>query len=84
MLELLLSGRLVPLTLMPDWVADLAWFLPFRWTFYFPIEALVGDLSEPGAARAGSRCRCSGSSSGIGDLLARLAARDPALLGGGD
>jgi ABC-2 type transport system permease protein len=45
-LELLLSGRLVPLTVMPDWAQTLAWLLPFRWTFYFPIEALVGDLSN--------------------------------------
>jgi len=45
-LELLLSGRLVPLTLMPEWVQTVAWFLPFRWTFYFPIQTLVGDLSN--------------------------------------
>jgi ABC-2 type transport system permease protein len=45
-LELLLSGRLVPLTLFPGWVQTVAWFLPFRWTFYFPIETLVGDLSN--------------------------------------
>jgi len=45
-LELLLSGRLVPLTLMPDWVQTAAWFLPFRWTFYFPIQTLVDDLSN--------------------------------------
>jgi len=45
-LELLLSGRLVPLTIMPEWAQTLAWLLPFRWTFYFPIEALVGDLSN--------------------------------------
>ena len=45
-LELLLSGRLVPLTVMPDWAQTLAWLLPFRWTFYFPIETLVGDLSN--------------------------------------
>jgi len=45
-LELLLSGRLVPLTLMPEWVQTAAWFLPFRWTFYFPIQALVDDLSN--------------------------------------
>jgi ABC-2 type transport system permease protein len=43
--ELLLSGRLVPLPLMPDWVQDIAKFLPFQWAFYFPIESLVGDLS---------------------------------------
>jgi ABC-2 type transport system permease protein len=39
--ELLLSGRLVPLSLMPGWVRTLAAFLPFKWTFGFPIEALV-------------------------------------------
>jgi ABC-2 type transport system permease protein len=43
--ELLLSGRLVPLPLMPDWAQSLAYGLPFLWTFYFPIIALVGDLS---------------------------------------
>ena len=45
-LELLLSGRLVPLPLMPDWAQNLANVLPFKWSFYFPIEALVGDLSQ--------------------------------------
>jgi ABC-2 type transport system permease protein len=44
--ELLLSGRLVPLSLMPDWAQRLADFLPFKWTFGFPIEALVGRLPE--------------------------------------
>ena len=31
--------------LMPAWVQTLANFLPFQWTFGFPIEALVGNLS---------------------------------------
>jgi ABC-2 type transport system permease protein len=44
--ELLFSGRLVPLPLMPDWVQTVAWFLPFQWAFYFPIESLVGDYSN--------------------------------------
>ena len=44
-LELLLSGRLVPLPLMPDWVQEISRFLPFQWAFYFPIETLVGDYS---------------------------------------
>lgn len=43
--ELLLSGRLVPMSLMPPWVQRVADFLPFRWAFGYPIEALVGDLS---------------------------------------
>jgi ABC-2 type transport system permease protein len=45
-LELLLSGRLVPLPLMPDWVQEISRFLPFQWAFYFPIETLVGDYSN--------------------------------------
>jgi ABC-2 type transport system permease protein len=44
-LELLLSGRLVPLEVMPGWAQDIAALLPFQWTFYFPIWALVGDFS---------------------------------------
>jgi ABC-2 type transport system permease protein len=45
-LELLLSGRLVPLSLAPVWAQNLADVLPFKWTFGFPIEALVGNLPE--------------------------------------
>src|SRR5205814_6533077 len=44
-MELLLSGRLVPLKLMPGWVQTLADFLPFKWTFGYPIESLAGNLS---------------------------------------
>ena len=61
-LELLLSGRLVPLPLMPDWVEDIANVLPFKWSFYFPIETLVGDLSNRELLE-GSGCSCCGSSS---------------------
>lgn len=42
--ELLLSGRLVPLTLLPDWAQRLADVLPFKSTFGYPIDALVGHL----------------------------------------
>jgi len=35
----------VPLKLMPHWAQTLAAWLPFKWTFYFPIEVLVGNLS---------------------------------------
>ena len=45
MAELLLSGRLVPLKLMPPWAQQIADFLPFQWAFYYPIQTLVGDLS---------------------------------------
>jgi len=42
--ELLLSGRLVPLVLLPDWAQRLADVLPFKWTFGYPIDALIGQL----------------------------------------
>jgi ABC-2 type transport system permease protein len=51
MAELLLSGRLVPLKLMPGWAQTVAAWLPFKWTFYFPIEALVGSLSTASLLR---------------------------------
>lgn len=41
--ELIVSGRLVPMSLMPGWVQQIAVFLPFQWTFFFPINALVGQ-----------------------------------------
>ena len=44
--ELLLSGRLVPLDLLPGWAQTLADRLPFASTFGFPIEALVADLTN--------------------------------------
>lgn len=46
--ELILSGRLVPLDLMPEWTQRVADVLPFKWTFEFPIEVLIGRV-EPSA-----------------------------------
>jgi ABC-2 type transport system permease protein len=43
--ELLLSGRLVPLALLPAWATSLAGVLPFKYTFGYPIEVLAGSLS---------------------------------------
>jgi ABC-2 type transport system permease protein len=43
--EMILSGRFVPMTLMPVWVQHVANYLPFQWTFFFPINALVGQSS---------------------------------------
>ena len=43
--ELVISGRLVPMSLMPEWVQRVAAFFPFQWTFGFPIEALTGGYS---------------------------------------
>ncbi len=44
--ELLLSGRLVPMQLMPQWAQRLSWAFPFRWTFAFPITALTGPITQ--------------------------------------
>jgi ABC-2 type transport system permease protein len=41
-LELLLSGRLVPLALLPLWAQTVADVLPFKWAIGFPIEVLLG------------------------------------------
>lgn len=46
--ELLLSGRLVPLDLMPAWVQTLANWLPFQWTFQGPIEIVIGRVDGGG------------------------------------
>jgi ABC-2 type transport system permease protein len=43
--ELILGGRLVPMALMPDWIQRVAFYLPFQWTFFFPINALVGGMA---------------------------------------
>lgn len=44
--ELLFSGRLVPMDLMPPAVQTAASWLPFYWTFGFPIETLVTGMSD--------------------------------------
>jgi ABC-2 type transport system permease protein len=44
--ELLLSGRVLPVSLMPHWAQTVAGFLPFESTFGFPITALAGPISD--------------------------------------
>jgi ABC-2 type transport system permease protein len=43
--ELLLSGRLAPMSVLPDWVRATADWLPFASTFGFPIECVVQPRS---------------------------------------
>lgn len=43
--ELIFSGRLVPMSLMPEWVQALSNVLPFKWAFGFQLELLVGKLT---------------------------------------
>jgi ABC-2 type transport system permease protein len=44
--ELLLSGRLVPMRILPGWAQGVAWAFPFQWTFAFPITALTGPIDD--------------------------------------
>jgi len=41
-LHFLLSGYLIPLELLPGWVARIANVLPFRYTLSFPVETVIG------------------------------------------
>ena len=43
---MLLSGRVFPLVLMPQWFQTSTWYFPFRWSFSFPIVALTGPISD--------------------------------------
>jgi ABC-2 type transport system permease protein len=42
--EFFVSGRIAPLSVLPDWGQQIAAALPFRWMFYFPLEVLLGRL----------------------------------------
>ncbi|MFF5099671.1 MULTISPECIES: ABC-2 family transporter protein [Actinosynnema] len=43
--EILLSGRMMPMSLLPQWLRDVAELTPFPWTFGFPVESLLGTLT---------------------------------------
>ena len=45
--ETILSGRLVPQALLPEWAQRIANVLPFHWSFGFPIEVIIGKLTLP-------------------------------------
>ena len=40
------SGYLVPVALLPDWLRAAARWLPFRYMLGFPVELLIGRLSR--------------------------------------
>ncbi len=80
--ELLFSGRLLPLQLMPHWIQTLSAWLPFKWTFYFPIEALVGNLSNEALLRGvGFQALWTLISCGIVWLAWRIAVRRYSAVG---
>ena len=43
--EFFFSGRIAPLTVLPEWGQRIAGVLPFQWMFYFPLELMLGRLS---------------------------------------
>lgn len=44
-IHLFLAGRIAPLSLFPEWISKLAWWLPFYSTVGFPVELLTGKLT---------------------------------------
>ncbi|EHR52416.1 ABC-type uncharacterized transport system, permease component [Saccharomonospora marina XMU15] len=81
-LEVLLSGRLVPMALMPEGVETLARSLPFYWAFGFPIDIasgrrLSGDLLPGLAAQA----LCVGVLCGLLAVVWRRAVRRYSAIG---
>ena len=51
-LFMLLSGYLIPLDLMPWWMADISSWLPFRSMLGTPVELLIGRMDAGAAAEA--------------------------------
>lgn len=47
----ILSGYLVPLELLPPWIAQAARWLPFRYMLGFPVETLIGMQDRAAALR---------------------------------
>ncbi len=45
-LATLFSGQFVPLTLMPPLIQEIARYLPFQLMIYFPVELILGNLSQ--------------------------------------
>lgn len=49
--EFFFSGRIAPLTVLPEWAQQVAGYLPFKWMFYFPLELLLGRSTPEAAAQ---------------------------------
>jgi ABC-2 type transport system permease protein len=45
-LEFFTSGRVAPLSVLPEWAQGIAGGLPFQWMFYFPLELFLGRLTQ--------------------------------------
>jgi ABC-2 type transport system permease protein len=45
MLGWLFSGSMLPFEMMPDWLAKIANFLPFKFRYYIPVQIIRGELT---------------------------------------
>lgn len=52
-LGMILGGRFAPLNALPEPLATIALYQPFRWMFAFPTELLIGRIHSPAEALAG-------------------------------
>jgi ABC-2 type transport system permease protein len=53
-IHLFMSGRIAPLAMFPEWLSEIAFWLPFYPTVGFPVELLMGRLAgQPGAITQG-------------------------------
>ncbi|MCM3630186.1 ABC-2 family transporter protein [Paenibacillus glycanilyticus] len=41
-----LSGMIIPIPLMPEWLQNITYALPFRWTADFPFRVYSGQISQ--------------------------------------
>lgn len=44
------AGLIIPVPLMPDWMQQIVYVLPFHWTADFPFRVFTGNLSKSEAA----------------------------------
>lgn len=44
--EIFLSGRMVPIALLPSWMQTISAWLPYQWAFGFPIELGMGKITK--------------------------------------
>ncbi|QHT62006.1 ABC transporter permease [Paenibacillus lycopersici] len=45
-----LAGMIIPVPLMPGWMQNIVYVLPFHWTVDFPFRVYTGDLTKSDAA----------------------------------
>ncbi|WP_338044893.1 ABC transporter permease [Paenibacillus lignilyticus] len=46
-----LAGMIVPIPLMPGWMQEIVYLLPFHWTVDFPFRVFTGDIDKPDALK---------------------------------